>query len=163
MKAIIAKKQEETNKIVEEIKRSKSFVLFEYQGLSASSITNLRKDLTKNDSKMYVLKNNILSRAFKAENVEDFNNLLIGPNAIAFGFGDEISIFKSIVELTKKFDFVKIKGGYFDGNFVDVNAIKSIASIPSREGLYSMLLSCFTSPIRSVLYALKAVSETKSA
>lgn len=162
MKAIIEKKKQDTEKIANEIERSKSFILFEYQGLNAAVITSLRKELTKNNSKMYVLKNNILSRALDSKSIKDFEQMLSGPNAIAFGFEDEISVFKNIVELTKKNDFVKIKGGYFNGNFVDANQIKSIAAIPGREGLYSMLLSCLTSPIRSVLYALKAVSETKN-
>ncbi len=163
MKAIIEKKQQDTQKIADEIKRAKSFILFEYKGLNAAIITSLRKELTKSGSKMYVLKNNILSRALDASNIKDFDSLLVGPNAIAFGFEDEISVFKNIVETTKKNEFVKIKGGYFNGSFVDVNQIKSIASIPGRDGLYSMLLSCLSSPIRSVLYALKAVSETKNA
>ena len=163
MKAIIEKKQQDTQKIADEIKRAKSFILFEYKGLNAAVITSLRKELTKSGSKMYVLKNNILSRALDASNIKDFDYLLVGPNAIAFGFEDEISVFKNIVEITKKNEFVKIKGGYFNSSFVDVNQIKSIASIPGRDGLYSMLLSCLSSPIRSVLYALKAVSETKNA
>ena len=161
MKAIIEKKQNEVNEVAELIDNSKSFIIFEYQGLNAFLITNLRKEIVKNEGKLKVLKNSILDRAFVKQSINEFKDNLVGPNAIAFSFGDEISVFKSIVGIAKNHDFIKIKGGFFNSKFVDVNEIKTIASIPGREGLYSMLLSCFTFPIRSVLYALKAIVDTK--
>lgn len=161
MKAIIAKKEAKIKEISEFLKTAKSFVVFEYQGLDAGTITEVRKNMKKQNSKLFVLKNNILGRSLKSANIEGFDNLLVGPNAIAMAFEDEISVFKMIADIKKEFKFIKIKGGYINGSFLDEEQVKQLSSIPGREGLYGMLLSCLTSPIRSFLYAIKAVSETK--
>lgn len=160
-KAIQAK-QNLVQAISNELKEAKSFIVFEYSGLTAKDITALRFELNKNNSKLYVLKNNILDRAIKEANITGFEGLIKGPNAIAIAKGDEISAIKSVSNVAKEFEVVKLKGAYLENSFLDVNKIKEIANIPGREGLYSMLLSCLQSPIRSFLYAIKAVSESKS-
>ena len=162
MKAIIAKKEAKIKEISDFLKTAKSFVVFEYQGLNAATITEVRKGLKKDNSKLFVLKNNILGRSLKDANIQGFDDLLTGPNAIAMAFEDEISIFKKIADIKKEYSFVKIKGGYINGSYIDEAQVKELSSIPNREGLYGMVLSCLTSPIRSFLYAIKAVSETKS-
>lgn len=161
MKTIITQKSNKVDEIVKLLEASKSFVIFEYQGLSAADVTILRKKLITDGSKMLVLKNNISIRALNKSNIKDFDNLMTGPNAIAFGLEDEMSVFKNIIDTKKEFDFIKVKGGYFNGKFVTPTEIAAIAAIPGREGLYGMLLSCLTSPIRSVLYAIKAVADSK--
>ena len=160
-KAISAKKTL-VQEVAESLKAAKSFVVFEYLGLTASQMTNLRAELHKNGGKLCVLKNNILDRAIQSSGIIGFENLITGPNAIAVGFEDEITPFKAISEVSKQAEVVKVKGAYLENAFVDTNKFKEIASIPGREGLYSMFLSCLQSPIRSFLYALKAVSETKN-
>lgn len=147
---------------VDELKKSKSFIVFEYLGLTAKSITNLRFELNKNQAKMFVLKNNILKRAIDSLQIQGFEQLMQGPNAIVIGYNDEIVPIKAVSELAKEFDVLKIKGAYLDNQFIDASKIKEIASIPGREGLYSMLLSCLQSPIRSFLYAIKAVGDSKN-
>ncbi|MBR2651916.1 50S ribosomal protein L10 [bacterium] len=147
---------------VDEFKKAKSFIVFEYLGLTAKSITNLRFELNKNQAKMFVLKNNILKRAIDSLQIQGFEQLMQGPNAIVIGYNDEIVPIKAVSELAKEFDVLKIKGAYLDNQFIDASKIKEIASIPGREGLYSMLLSCLQSPIRSFLYAIKAVGDSKN-
>ncbi len=161
MKAIIAKKESQVKSVAEDFSSAKSFVIFEYQGLTAATITNVRKSMKKAGSKLCVLKNNILERSLKSANITGFDALLTGPNAVAMAFEDEISVFKAVADIEKENKFIKIKGGYINGAFIDVEQVKQLSAIPNREGLYGMFLSCLTSPIRSFLYALKAVAENK--
>lgn len=161
MKNIIKMKEAHVNEVSELLNSSKAFILFEYQGLNAAEMTILRAKLKADGSKLFVLKNNIISRAFEKSNISGFGDSMVGPNAIAVALEDELSVFKNIYNVKKEHDFVNIKGGYFDGAFADEQKITALATIPSREGLYSMVLSCLTAPIRNVLYALKAVGETK--
>lgn len=158
--AIIAKEAQVQN-IKEELSKANSFIVFEYSGLSAKDITALRTELHNADSKMYVLKNNILRRALVEAKIEGFEDLLTGPNAIAISFGDEISPFKSVNNVAKEFDVVKLKAGYIENTFADASKVQQLANIPSRNGLYSMFLSCLQSPIRNLMYAFKAVGEKK--
>lgn len=161
LKAIQAK-QDFVQTIANELKQAKSFIVFEYSGLTAKNITDLRFTLNKSGSKLRILKNNILKRAIELANIQGFDGTIVGPNAIAMAFEDEINPIKSVNDVATDFEVVKIKGAYLENNFADINKVKQIASIPGRDGLYSMFLSCLQSPIRSFLYAVKAVSETKS-
>lgn len=160
-KAIQAKEVQVQN-ITNDLKQAKSFIVFEYSGLTAKSITALRAELHKSGSKMYVLKNNILRRALNEAGINDFEGKVKGPNAIAIAFEDEIAPIKSVNNVAKEFDVVHLKGAYLENSFADEAKIKQLANIPGRDGLYSMLLSCLQSPIRSFLYAVKAVGENKS-
>ena len=161
LKAIQAK-QDFVQTIANELKQAKSFIVFEYSGLTAKNITDLRFTLNKSGSKLRILKNNILKRAIELANIQGFDGMIVGANAIAMAFEDEIKPIKSVNDVATDFEVVKIKGAYLVNNFADINKVKQIASIPGRDGLYSMFLSCLQSPIRSFLYAVKAVSETKS-
>lgn len=158
----IAAKEVQVKNIAEDLKKAKSFIVFEYSGLTAKNITALRTELHKSGSKMYVLKNNILSRALKEVNISEFEGLTKGPNAIAIAFEDEIAPIKNVNNVANQFDVVNLKGAYIENTFADESKIKQLANIPGRDGLYSMFLSCLQSPIRSFLYAIKAVSESKS-
>lgn len=160
MKKNIQYKDNFSSEVSEKIKLAKSFIIFEYLGLNAVEMTSLRKALYKNNANLFVLKNNILNRALQKAKIKEFDTL-VGPNAIAIGNGDELVPLKEVFNLTKDHDFLKIKGSYLENQFLDEQKTKAIASLPGRDGLYTMVLSCLTSPIRSVLYALKAVSDQK--
>ncbi len=159
VQAINAKK-DLVKSTTENLKKAKSFIVFEYRGMTAKEITELRTNLYKAGAKMYVLKNNILSRSLQECSFNELKDVT-GPNAVVMGFEDELAAIKEVFGLTKNFDFITIKGAYLESKFLSPEEVKAIANIPSREGLYAMFLSCLTSPIRSVLYGLKAVAEKK--
>lgn len=160
-KAIEIKKQL-VDVISKNLKEAKSFIVFEYHGLTAAQITELRKNLFKSNSKLIILKNNILKRSLEVGKFNEIISDVVGPNSIVMGFGDELAPIKDVVELSKQNDFIKIKGAYLEGKYLTIDEIKTIASIPGREGLYSMLLSCLTAPIRNFMYGLKAVVDKKN-
>lgn len=161
MKKIIKIKENLVSDLSNEINESKSFIIFEYSGLTAQEMTDLRKKLLANGAKVKIVKNNILNRALTKSDIKDFGEL-VGPNAIAIGTTDEMAPLKEVFELSKMNTFIKIKGSYLEKQYMDEAATKSIAALPNREGMYSMVLSCLTAPIRGFLYALKAVADTKN-
>ena len=108
---------------------------------------------------MYVAKNNIFNRAFKLANVPLAE--LSGPNAIIVAHGDEVIPFKEIHKLMNTYKQVVYKCGIIGNETILPEQLATIANIPSRNGLYSMLLSCLQGPIRNFLYGLKSVGEKK--
>ena len=152
MKAIIEKKINDVNSLVNDLQKATSVLAFEYHGVDAKAITAMRRALHKANAKMYVAKNNIFNRALKQANFSQFNELA-GPNALIVAQGDEIVPFKQIHELMKAFKQVVFKQA--------ASQLAELASIPSKEGLFSMLLSCLQGSIRNLAYGLKAVSEHK--
>ncbi len=160
MKKVIQLKEQLVNDFSEQLKSSQSFVVFEYIGIDAEVSSILRRKLHESDSKMVVLKNNILNRSLEKTGMTEFGEL-VGPNAIAFSSTEQIAPLKAVVDCMKDNDCIKIKGSVIDGVFYDANATITIAKLPNREGMYSMFLSCLTAPIRNFLYALKAVADKK--
>ena len=159
MKAIIQEKINDVETLVNDLKGATSILAFEYHTVPAKEITAVRCELHKNNAKMYVAKNNIFNRAFKLANIS--LNELTGPNAIIIAHGDEIAPFKEVHKLIGNYKQVVYKQGMISNSPVTPEQLAQIANIPSRTGLYSMLLSCLQGPIRNFLYGLKSVGEKK--
>jgi len=159
-KAIIEQKAKATEEFVNELKGAKSFLVFEYLGLTVKQLTEMRSKLHAEQAKVEIVKNNVLNRALKANNIAV--DACKGPCAVIICNGDEVCAFKAIADIMKKANFVKFKFGYLENQIVKQDQLAQIASIPGRNGLYSMLLSCLTAGIRNFLYGLKAIGETKT-
>ena len=155
---------EEKQKIVSEIKDnfndSKSLVIFNYRGLTDKEIKDLRIKLKENDSYYKVYKNTLLRLAFKDLNL-DFGETLTGPTAIAFS-KDDIAAVKVLSDTAKKNKELLLKAGYVEGNICDEEKLKEFASIPSREGLYTMLADGMIGIVKDLSIALNLYTEQKS-
>jgi len=160
MKQVIQNKVVQVEELSKKIKDAKSFLVFEYLGLNAIQSSELRQKLFKGQAQMIVIKNNILNRALKVLNNPSIPEST-GPCAIIISNGDEIIPFKEVYDLSKENDFIKYKFGVLDGSLVDKNKLATIATLPGKDGLLSMLCSVLLAPLRNFMYGLKAVGEGK--
>lgn len=149
------------NEIATKLRESQTTVVADYRGLTVAQVTELRKQLREAGVEFKVLKNTLTRLATKQEGLSDLDQHLLGPNAIAFSANDLIAPAKILVDFAKKNDKLEVKGGVIEGKVVDADQIKQLASLPSREGLLSMLLSVLQAPMRNVALAVKAVAEQK--
>lgn len=154
---IIEKKQEVVNEIASKLKDSASYVLFEYRGLTVSETNELRRALRESDSEFKVYKNTLTKRALESINV-DLNEHLNGPKAIAFG-KDEIAPVKILSDFAKKHKALEIKAGVVNGDVVDSAKLAELASIPSREGLLTMLAGGLMGTVRDLSICLDLYGE----
>ena len=154
---IIEKKQEVVNEIASKLKDSASYVLFEYRGLTVSETNELRRALRESDSEFKVYKNTLTKRALESINI-DLNEHLNGPKAIAFG-KDEIAPVKILSDFAKKHKALEIKAGVVNGDVVDSAKLAELASIPSREGLLTMLAGGLMGTVRDLSICLDLYSE----
>jgi large subunit ribosomal protein L10 len=161
VKTVIEVKQNESKELAEQLAKAKSIIIFEYLGLTAKELTALRKKLHQANAKMYVSKNNIYNRAIDLAKLTGFAPLQ-GPNAILIASGDEIAPFKELHDIMKTHAFVKYKDGVLEAKHISPSELTKIASIPGRDGLLSMLLSCLQASIRNLAYGIKAVGEHKA-
>ena len=159
-KATILKKQETVNEIASHIKEAKSMVIVEYRGVTVSELETLRRDLRKEGAFIKVYKNTLVERATHELDL-NLDQELVGPNAFVFSTGDAVSAPKIIANAAKKNENLVVKGGLVEGRVCTAEQIKEVSKLPSREGLYAMILSCIQSPIRGVACAIKAVAEAK--
>ncbi|MBG9734275.1 50S ribosomal protein L10 [Paenibacillus alvei] len=160
---VIEAKQQAVQDIAEKLRGSATTVVADYRGLTVSQVTELRKQLREAGIEFQVLKNTLVRRATAAAELSELDEVLSGPTAIAFSREDAVAPAKILNDFAKKNEALEIKGGVVEGRVVDVDQIKALAALPSREGLLSMLLSVLQAPMRNFALAVKAVAEKNEA
>ncbi|MEJ9210777.1 50S ribosomal protein L10 [Bacillus smithii] len=161
MSTAIEKKKQIVEEITEKFKNSVSTIVVDYRGLNVAEITELRKKLREAGVEFKVYKNTLTRRAAEAAELAEINDVLTGPNAIAFSNDDVVAPAKILNNFAKENEALEIKVGVIEGKVVSLEEIKALAELPSREGLLSMLLSVLQAPIRNFALAAKAVAEQK--
>ncbi len=135
--AILAKKQEVIDEIKENISNAKGVVFFDYRGITDADAKELRRALRENNACYKVYKNTLMQRALKDLNVS-IDEHLVGPSALAFS-SDEIAPIKVLSKFAESHPDVVLKVGIVDNEVTDKSKLAELATIPSREGLLTML------------------------
>ena len=156
---ILEAKKGIVKEIENSINDSESVVLFQYQGLTVADLSELRKKLKETDATVKVYKNTLLKRALDELNLS-FDGFLEGPNAILFG-KNLLEPIKVLADFAKSHDKLEIRIGIINGSVADLATIKEYASIPSREGLLTMLASGMIEHVRNLSIALNLYAEEK--
>ena len=150
-------KKEIVEEIVDNIKNSESVILFQYQGLSVAEMTELRNKLNEVGSKVRIYKNTLLKRALDDLKIS-MDDFLAGPNAMLFG-KTLLEPIKIIADYAKDHDKLSIRVGIISGDVADINTIKEYASIPSREGLLTMLAGGMIQYVKDLSISLNLYAE----
>jgi len=157
---VLQAKKDVVNEIVAKAKASSTIVVAEYRGLTVSQIEELKRALRAENAGLSVYKNTLVERACDELGYTDLKAYLQGPNAVIFS--EDISKGAKIAaKYAKKFESFKLKAGVVEGKVVDANGVKEVATLPGREGLLSMFLSCLQAPVRQFACAVKAVADAK--
>jgi large subunit ribosomal protein L10 len=154
-------KQAVVQEIADKFKAAASVVVVDYRGLTVAQVTELRKQLREAGVEFKVYKNTMVRRAAEEVGHAELNEVLTGPNAIAFSNEDVVAPARIINNFAKENEALEIKAGLIEGNFATLEEVKALAELPSREGLLSMLLSVLQAPMRNFALATKAVADQK--
>ncbi len=158
---ILNQKKEEVTKLANEMKEAKLILLTDYRGIDVENVTNLRADLRKCNTKYSVIKNNITRRALKEAGIEGLEDKLEGPTAVIMSNEDYLEPSKIIYNFTKNNDYYKIKAGVIDGKVMTAEEIITLAKLPSKETLLSMLAGALLANISKFAVALDQVRVQK--
>lgn len=150
-------KKEEVSKLAEKMKEAKLILLTDYRGINVADVTNLRTELRNVSAEYKVIKNNITKRALAECNLEGLDDKLEGPTAVIMTNEDYLDATKIIYKFSKDNDFYKIKGGVIDGKVMTVEEIITLAKLPSRQDLLSMLAGGLLANISKFAVALEQV------
>lgn len=134
---ILAKKQEIIDEVKAKVQEATTVVLFDYRGLTDNESKELRVKLRDTGADYKVYKNTLMARAFNDLNI-DVNTSLEGPSAFAYG-NDAIAPIKVLTDFAKTHPALVLKVGIVDGEIADQAKLAEYATIPSREGLLTML------------------------
>ncbi|MDD2409343.1 MAG: 50S ribosomal protein L10 [Bacilli bacterium] len=150
-------KKDIVKEILKKIDGSEAVVLFTYHGLKVSDLSNLRKNLKEINSEVKIYKNTLVKIALadKGLNLDEF---LAGPNAILFG-KNLLEPIKALDNFAKQNKSVEIRTGIVKGDIVSLDIIKEYASIPSMDGLLTMLASGMIEHVKNLSIGLNLYAE----
>ncbi len=154
---ILNQKKEEVSKLAEQMKEAKLILLTDYRGINVTDDTTLRRDLRGIGAKCNVIKNNITKRALAECGIEGLEEKLEGPTTVIMSSEDYLEPSKIIYKFSKDNDYYKIKGGVIDGKVMTAEEIITLAKLPSRETLLSMLAGALLGNISKIAVALDQV------
>jgi large subunit ribosomal protein L10 len=167
-------KQQITEDLHDRFARSAIIVLTDYKGLDVTSINELRRKLREANIEYQVVKNTLLVRAAEDTEIALIKDHFKGPSAVAISYDDPVAPAKVLTQFAKENDKLEIKVGVLNGKVLDVQAIKALAMLPSREVMLAHVLSTInavpTSFVRvlaevprSMLNVLTAIKDQKEA
>lgn len=153
----IETKKQIVQKLRDRFEKSRVAILTDYKGLNVAAMTELRTKLREAQIEYQVIKNTMLRRASEGTHIEAIKDQFKGPSAIALSFDDPVAPAKVLADFAKKNDKLEIKIGVLEGKVLDVNAIKALSALPSREELLAQVLSAMIAVPTSLVTALSDV------
>ena len=140
--------------------KAQTLVMAEYRGITVADMTKLRSTARSNGVTLSVLKNTLARRAVAGSGFEVASDLMTGP--LIYGFSvDAVAAARVVADFSKTNDKLVIRGGAYGGKALDVNGVKQLASIPSKEVLLAQLLGLMQSPVSRTARVLSALAEKK--
>ena len=140
--------------------KAQTLVIAEYRGITVADMTKLRNTARSQGVTLSVLKNTLARRAVAGSAFEVVADQMTGP--LIYGFSvDAVAAAKVVADFAKTNDKLVIRGGAFGGKALDVDGVKQLANIPSKEVLLAQLLGLMQSPISRTARVLAALAEQK--
>jgi len=140
--------------------KAQTLVMAEYRGITVADMTKLRVAARGAGVDLSVLKNTLARRAVKGSQFEVAGDQMTGP--LIYGFSvDAVAAAKVVSDFAKTNDKLVIRGGAFAGKTLDVNGVKQLANIPSKEVLLAQLCGLLMSPISRTAVVLGALAKKK--
>ncbi len=139
-----------------QVANAQSIIVAEYRGLEVGDITELRAKARDAGIYLRVLKNTLARRAVAGTPFEELTSQLVGP--LIYGISaDPVAPAKVLQAFAKENDKLVIKAGVMPNYLMDANAVKALASMPSRDELLAKLLGTMQAPIAKFVQTLNEV------
>jgi len=152
---------DDKKKIVQDLRekflKTKVLIVTDYKGLRVESLNDLRRKLRDAGIEYQVVKNTLLRMASQETDVALIQDSFKGPSAIALSYDDPVAPAKVLTQFAKENEKLELRIGVMGGKIIDLNGIKALANLPSREVLLSQLLSVMNAVPTSFVRVLSAV------
>ena len=128
------------------LQKSEAVILVEYTGVTMKNMDDIRAKIRETGGEFHVLKNTLARRAFADNNMDFPQEYLLNSTAVSFAFSDPASTAKALSDASKGLEFIKVKGGFMDGQVLDADQVKSLASMPPLPVVRAQLLGVLQAP-----------------
>ena len=152
-----ARKTEQVEKLSKDLNNVSNLVVTTYTKMTVTQDYELRKALRGAGAKYQVVKNTLAEKAAKGTKVEGALKDLAGVTSIAYTTGDPVAMAKALTKYAKDMPEFTFKVGVVEGRVINIKEIEALASMPSKEELYSKLLFLINAPAQRLATAINAV------
>lgn len=149
-------KEQQVNELKEKLAKTNSLVLADYRGIDVPTVTGLRDEFRKVQCEYKVYKNTLVKLAVKGTPMEGIGKHLEGPTAIIFSWESPAAPAKVATKFAKEQEKFVVKGGYFEGQVLDVKGVEGLATMPGKDELRAKLLATFMAPATDLVRTLSA-------
>ncbi|MBW6513357.1 MAG: 50S ribosomal protein L10 [Candidatus Syntrophosphaera sp.] len=161
----------------ERLNGAKAIVLVDYKGINVEQVNMLRNQFRDVQVDYLVQKNTLIKIALNDLGINELDEYLVGPTALAICHADEVAPAKVLVKFVKEVmedaPFPSFKAGYVTGHVFNQAELLYLAKLPSREELIAKVLGSLNAPIsnfvnlsqgiiRKFVYALDAIAKNKA-
>jgi large subunit ribosomal protein L10 len=140
--------------IATNIDESDAIFAVDYRGITVAQVAELRAKLRESDATFKVVKNSLTERAADQVGAEPLKDFLAGPTALTFVRGDVATAAKTVADYARATQLLPFKGGLMGADTLDVEQIRTLSRLPSREVLYGQLVGVVASPIGGLVRSL---------
>ena len=130
-------------------------VVTHYSGLTVAEMGELRDQMREAGAVFKVTKNRLTRRALEGTKYQSLEEMFTGPTAIAYS-EDPVAAAKAAVNFSKTNNKLIVLGGALGDEQLDVNAVKSLASLPSLEELRAKIVGMISTPATRIAVVLQA-------
>src|ERR1700726_153712 len=152
-----AKKTEQVEQLSKELQTVSSLIVTTYSKLTVAQDFELRKTLRASGATYKVVKNTLAERAAKGTKVEEVLKNLTGVTSIAYTQGDPVALAKALSKYAKDNPEFTFKSGVVEGRVISINQIQALATMPSKEEIYSKLLFLMNAPAQRLVTVMNAI------
>ena len=137
--------------------KAQTLVMAEYRGITVADMTKLRSQAREKGVTLNDIKNTLTHRSVAGSAFEVLSGQMTGP--LIYGFSiDAVAAAKVVADFAKTNDKLVIRAGAFAGKILDIEGVKQLASIPSKEVLLAQLCGLLMSPISRTAVVLGALA-----
>jgi len=139
-----------------EIADINSMIFIDYKGLAANQVNEFRQAVKETQAHTTVIKNTLLKKALKEENIDvtPLESVLTGSTAVVFTDKDAIASIKVMADFEKKTGLPKVKAAIIEGIFTTAKQVTILSTLPSKEQLLTQVVCGLKSPITGIVNVL---------
>ena len=154
-----AKKAEQIEKLNQDLQKASSMIVGTFSKLTVAKDDQLRKTVRGAGAKYQVVKNTLAERASEGTQVSEALKGLKGVTSIAYTSGDPVALAKALSKYVEDNPEFSFKSGVLEGRVISTKEIKALATMPSKEEIYSKLLFLINAPAQRLVTVMNAVGK----
>jgi large subunit ribosomal protein L10 len=136
--------------------KTEALFVTQYGGMNMKELDKVRKAMRDANAEFHITKNTLALRSLKAKGFDIPEAWMKGSTAVAFCFNDPAAVAKSLGEVGKDIEKLKVIGGYVAGQAIDADSVKALASLPPLDTLRAQIIGAISAPASNIVGVLNA-------